>query len=229
MYAFDNAWLNPASTALAESFHTTLFYSPSPFGLPQLSHYGILLGQQTDVGSFSLGCHTVGFSLYRESVGALWYSDALQEDFSFGIGVQFDHVAIHNYGSSSAIGLDVGIIYTPVHFLSVGMSLLNLNGARISEDDDIPRIFVSGVSLTPVDHVTVNVDIVKDIRFAETYRWGIEFVPFEAVTVRTGFNGESSRFFGGISVTMSEIRFDYGIATHTDLGLTHSIGISFEL
>lgn len=137
------------------------------------------------------------------------------------------HLSIADYGTATAIAIDVGAVYSLYEGITVGISLHNLNGASFGDDDDVPHTFLAGISYYLLNNAVVNVDIVKDIRYEPTYRAGVEFSPHEIICIRTGVQGELSRLFGGIGISILPFTVDYGIATHADLGLTHSIGISF--
>jgi hypothetical protein len=58
---------------------------------------------------------------------------------------------------------------------------------------------------------------------------GVEFSPYEIVDVRFGVSNEPSRYFCGLGIHYLSVSLDYAVATHLELGLTHSFGISFSL
>ncbi|MHB1050939.1 MAG: hypothetical protein ACYC09_12735 [Bacteroidota bacterium] len=227
MNAYEHLWLNPAASASVSSTHASLFYAPSPFQLPQLSHYGISVAHPYSFGTISLGAHTLGFPLYRESNVAFAYARPLTNEFCAGIALHVYHLAIQKYGSATKVGADIGGIFSLAEELSIGLTLGNVNGPDIGDGEEIPRFFSFGTAIRPVGSAVITFDIVKDIRFPATYRAGIEFSPIDAVALRTGLQGDPSRIFGGVSIIVAPFAFHYGIGTHTDLGLTHSIGISF--
>ncbi len=222
-----NVWLNPATVSGVSSFRSTAFYSPSPFQLPQLTNYGIQIADDLGImkGSFSLS--SIGFSLYRETFGSLTAAFSGTENFSVGLTLSLYHLSVHNYGNASKIGVDIGSIYTVTQEFNIGASITNINGASFGEDDDIPRILIAGLSYHFLENAQLNVDIVKDVRYEATFRAGIEFSPHEIFILRSGVQGEPSRLFGGIGIRIFPFIVDYGAATHDDLGLTHSIGITF--
>lgn len=222
-----NVRLNPAALSSVSSFRSTVFYSPSPFQLPQLTNYGLLATDDFGVVKGAVSFSTIGFSLYRETFGSFSTAYVGISNFSFGITVSLYHLSIENYGSALSAGIDIGSIYSLSEDLNVGFSFNNLNNATYGEDDDIPQVLLAGISYRIIEDAIVNIDLVKDIRYEPTYRAGIEFKPHEIVVIRSGYQGEPSRLFGGVGFTLSPFTIDYGVATHDDLGLTHSIGISF--
>ena len=227
MQTESNIWLNPASLSSLSSFHSSIFYSPSPFQLSQLTNYGLLLADDFGVVRAGAAVSSFGFSLYRETTGSLTIANKDLKDFGAGITLSFYHLSIAEYGSALAVALDAGVIYSLNEKLNIGAAMNNVSGASFGGDDDVPQTILAGISYRVIDNALVNVDLVKDIRYEPTYRASVEFLPHDIVTIRTGIQGEPSRIFGGVGITIVPFTVEYGIATHDELGLTHSIGISF--
>lgn len=157
----------------------------------------------------------------------LTLSGNIYKDFVCGISTRIFHVSILHYGSAVTIGIDLGAIIQISEIVSVGISVMNVNGADVGADDDIPRSVGTGISLRPISEVTLCADIVKDLRYAEAFRVSIEMTPIETLTLSAGVQSDPSRMFGGIGISMKPFTIHYGVGTHTDLGLSHSIGITF--
>ncbi len=223
-----NVWLNPASIAQNSSFVTSLFYSPSPFQLPQLSHFGLMTIKNYDKINFAAGFSSFGFSLYRETVFSLTTATMFTESFGAGLNVHANHLSIQSYGNATTAVVDLGAIISVTDNLNIGVSLNNITRSTFGADDDIPQTFITGLSYTLLEKTAITLDIVHDVRYSTGYRAGIEFSPHEIITLRAGTQSEQSRLFGGIGINVFSFQIDYGIATHSELGLTHSIGITFS-
>ncbi len=223
-----NVWLNPASIAQNTSFNTSLFYSPSPFQLPQLSHFGLVTINNYDKINFAAGFSSFGFSLYRETELSLTTATMFTESFGIGLSFHADHISIQSYGSATRVVVDLGAIISVTDNMNIGMSFNNITRSTFGEDDDIPQIIITGMSFSLLERTTVTLDIVHDVRYSTGCRAGIEFSPIEYLTLRAGTQNEHSRLFGGIGINIFSFIIDYGIATHSELGLTHSLGITFS-
>jgi hypothetical protein len=228
LFSTSNVWLNPASIAQNSSFTTSLFYSPSPFQLPQLSYFGFSTTKQFDRINIGAGINSFGFPLYRETVFSLTAATMFTESFGAGLNIHANHLSIQSYGSATRAVIDLGAIISATEDLNFGVSLNNINRSTFGADDDIPQIFISGFSYKLLEKTTVTVDLVHDVRYSTGYRAGIEFSPLEIVTLRAGTQSEQSQLYGGFGIKVLSFQIDYGIATHTELGLTHSIGITFS-
>lgn len=227
MYSSDNVWINPASIGRSLEYRAGVYYTPSPFQLEQLSNYGLVLSHALSSVHLAYGLQSFGFSLYKESIGSVSAAVKLSEDFTAGMSLQCCHIAIENYGSSTTAVTDIGAIYSCSELINIGVSLQNLTGSSFGSDDDLPQTLLSGISFRPDETTSINIDLVKDIRYDLTYRVGIEFTPIEYLTFRCGTDGSSQQLFGGFSVHVSGVQINYGIAIHSELGMTHSFGISF--
>ena len=228
LFSTDNVWLNPASSAQNSSLITSLFYSPSPFQLPQLSHFGLVTMQNFNGVNVGTGFTSFGFSLYRETMFSFTSATMFTESFGAGLNIHANHLSIQSYGSATTAVVDLGAIFSAAENLNISISLNNISRSTFGADDDIPQIFISGFSYTVMEKTIVAVDIVHDVRYSTGYRAGIEFSPHEIITLRAGTQSEQARLFGGIGIKIFSFQIDYGIATHSELGLTHSIGISFS-
>jgi hypothetical protein len=228
LYNSGNVWLNPASIAQNSSLMTSVFYSPSPFQLPQLSYFGSLIIQKFQGLNVGAGFTSFGFSLYRETVFSFSAATSITESFSAGMNVHLNHLSIQSYGSASRAVVDLGAIISATEKINIGVSINNISRSTFGAEDDIPQMFITGFSYALLENVVIALDIVHDIRYSTEYRAGIEFSPYEIVTLRAGTQGEQSQLHGGIGLNVFSFNIDYGIATHSELGLTHSIGITFS-
>lgn len=222
--------INPASIAARSPVRLVLFHSPSPFGLPELSNGGIALTIPIGSGTIQPAATIAGTSLYREQSALLTYALALDEAVVVGASLSYNALSIERYGAAHTFGIDLGIIVTPIPHLSLGASLLNANRPTIGiEQDELPRVILVGAAYRLSDQADLSADLVKDIRFPESVRVGIEVRPLEFVALRTGISTEPPRFHAGAGVRYRSLGFDYGVATHQELGLTHSLGLSVAL
>jgi hypothetical protein len=224
-----NFWINPAASAFASSFSATFFYSPSPFGLSQLSNSGIVLSDQIYSMGSSVGVSTFGFSLYRETVGTLAVADSVTENVICGMGINIDHLKIEGYGSDVSVGVDVGLLFTISSQITIGSSLLNLNRPTIGGiDNSIPQTMILGIAYVPFEKNEIMVDFVKDIDFPISCRMGFTIQPQDNIAVRGGFDQQTKKLFAGLGIYIGSFVFTYGISSHSELGFTHSFGISIE-
>jgi hypothetical protein len=222
--------LNPASLAFVSSIQSSVFYSPSPFGLPQLSNGGVFAAVPSGSFNSALTLTSIGFSAYREMTATISLGSNMAEGFCIGGNLNINYLSIEGYGSETNIGIDVGAVMNIVENLRWGFSLLNINRPVIGlEKDPLPQWYLTGFTYDLSDFADVSVDAVKDVRYPISLRIGTHYEPVEFLVVRFGIWSDPSRYFAGIGIRYRGLLFDYAVATHTELGLSHSIGFSFEL
>lgn len=217
---------NPAGLSQFNWREIGIYYSPAPFGLTELSNGYIAYNEPFNFGSLSLGGMTYGFELYRESKIVLGCSYNYDNILFTGISATYHNFSIQSYGSSGTFYLNVGGLVYILDELRWGFSIDNLNKATVAEiDDQIPMVFVTGLSFDLINNLSLNLALEKDIRFNPSVKFGIEYDIIEYLSLRTGTSNEPSRFTAGVGINYSLFSLDYAFFTHQDLGLTHQAGI----
>ncbi|GIV45212.1 MAG: hypothetical protein KatS3mg036_0030 [Ignavibacterium sp.] len=169
---------------------------------------------------------TYGFEIYRESKISAAYSYNYQNKFFVGASINFHTVSIQNYGNDNAFYLNIGGLAYLTNDFRFGFSFHNINRASFgNEDDQIPVILNSGISYDLIPTLTLNAAIEKDIKQKASFMFGVDYDLIEYLSLRSGFSNEPSRFSAGIGINYSLISLDYAMFTHSDLGLTHQVGL----
>jgi len=219
--------LNPSAVASLNDYRLSVFYTPSPFALPQLSNYGLVAVYPGDPVNVALSATTIGFSLYREISAAATVGRSFEGVFSAGISVNVDHVAVARYGSATALGIDIAAAAQLSDGVRWGFSLLNVNRPRIvGAADQVPALYITGVTVRLMPTAEISFSLIKDIIYPASIRTGVDFCPIDILQLRVGISTEPSRYCAGFGVRVSSVSFDYAVITHQELGLTHSLGVS---
>lgn len=217
---------NPAGLSQINWREVGIYYSPAPFGLTELSNGYIAYNEPFNFGSLSIGGMTYGFELYRESKVVLGYSYNYENILFAGISLNYHNYSIQNYGSTGVFYLNVGGLVYILDELRWGFYVDNLNKASVANlDDQIPMVFVTGLSYDVINDFSLNFALEKDIRFNPSVKFGVEYDIIEYLSLRAGTANEPSRFTAGVGINYSLFSLDYAFFTHQDLGLTHQAGI----
>lgn len=217
---------NPAGLSQINWREVGIYYSPAPFGLTELSNGYITYNEPFNFGSLSIGGMTYGFELYRESKVVLGYSYNYENILFAGISINYHNYSIQNYGSTGVFYLNVGGLVYILDELRWGFYVDNLNKASVANlDDQIPMVFVTGLSYDVINDFSLNFALEKDIRFNPSVKFGVEYDIIEYLSLRAGTSNEPSRFTAGVGINYSLFSLDYAFFTHQDLGLTHQAGI----
>lgn len=217
---------NPAGLSQMDWRETGIYYSPAPFGFTELANGFLAYNEPFSFGSVSIGAMTYGFDLYRETKFITGFSYNYNNNFFFGVALNFHNVSIKNYGSDLAFYLNTGGLAWLTNNLRIGFSIQNLNRATFGkEEDQIPVIFNSGFSYDLLSSLRINAAVEKDIRYPFSFKFGIGYDIIKYLSLRTGFSTEPSEYSAGIGINYSIFSLDYAVFNHNDLGLTHQAGI----
>ncbi len=217
---------NPAGLTQMNWREIGVFYSPAPFGLKELANGFIAYNEPLSFGSISFGAMTYGFDLYKENKILLGYSGKFSDNFFVGFAFNYHSVSIKNYGNKSVFYFNLGGLTYITPDIRWGFFVYNINRASfVDEDDQIPAVFNTGLSYNIIPDLSLNAALEKDVRYAASLRFGIDYYIVDNLAIRTGFSNEPPAFTAGIGIHYTYINLDYAVANHPDLGLTHQAGI----
>ena len=223
-------YYNPAGISQIPFREVSIFYSPAPFGLKELANGSVNYVEPTKFGTFGLSAKTYGFELYKEITVTATYSNNYKKKIFYGANVNYYNLKIQNYGSASTFGVDIGGLAYLTDFLRWGFAAFNLNRPKIgTQDDKLPQVYRTGVSIQPRKELNFVLDIEKDTRYTTSVKAGIEYSLYDMIDLRAGIGTEPTKFSGGVGLYYSIFEIDYGFYNHQDLGLTHqgTITINF--
>lgn len=223
-------YYNPAGISQLPFREVSIFYSPAPFGLKELANGSVNFVEPTKFGAFGLSAKTYGFELYKEITATLTYANNYNRKIYYGANINYYNLKIQNYGSASAVGIDIGAMAYLTDFLRWGFTAFNLNRPSIgTQNDKLPQVYRTGLSLQPRTDLNFVLDVENDTRYTASVKAGIEYTMYDMINLRAGIGTEPTKFSGGVGFCYSLFEIDYGFYNHQDLGLTHqgTITINF--
>jgi hypothetical protein len=223
----DALYYNPAGLWLINYPLIQAFYSV-PFNITDLTTAACTVTYPSKLGNGTVNFESYGFELYRETTLSLAYSQAFRQKLIYGIVLNVDHLTIKNGGSASTVGMDAGLLFKPNEKITLGFSARNINRPSIAREA-LPQVVSFGLSYGVLEALTLNADLVKDIKFPADIRVGAEYQFFGKLFIRIGTASEPSRFSAGIGLDFGAGAMDYAVYSHSDLGVTHAVSLSFHL
>ncbi len=221
---------NPSGLAQMNWMEGGVFYSPSPFGIKELSNAFFAASIPTEYGSFGLGVTTYGFELYKENKFVLAYSNRYAKNFFYGVSLSLNHLSIKNYGEDNAFTFALGALYYISSDFRFAFAADNLNKASWGkEKNQIPTVYRSGISYDVLQNVSLNVAVESEVGFNPSLQCGINYDLNEYFSLRSGFANEPTKYSAGFGVHYSQFEIDYAIFTHQELGLTHQFTVLLGL
>ncbi len=223
----DAVFLNPAGLGQMRGLGISLFYQ-KPFALADV-HFGtISVCLPLSTYRFGFGYIYLGNNLYSEQKFNIAFSHRFFQTILLGINTRLQTINIENYGSTSRLGFDFGVMVPINENFSWGFTYQNINRPGIvGSEQNLPQIIKAGFSLKAVPQLTLNMDIYKDVRYPQEVRFGIEFSPLKQLRLRAGTATNPDLFSAGFGLSVRRFQVDYAFFTHNDLGLTHQMSFSF--
>lgn len=220
---------NQASISGIESFQAGVFYE-TRFMMSELGMKGFAAALPTKYGSFGLNVNSFGYSQYSETKAGIAYARKLGQRFSMGVQLDYYNTRIgENYGSSSGVAGEIGILAEPVKNLTVGLHLFNPTRTRLNGnlDERLPTIMRFGMSYKFSEQVFVIAEAEKDVDYKTTFRGGIEYRPLPAFYIRAGAASNPGLVSMGFGVVLKKFRLDIASSFHSVLGFSPSIGLQY--
>ncbi len=217
---------NPSGLGQMKYREFSVFYSPAPFGLKELSTSAFTYAEPLKFGTLGLGIKNYGFDLYREISISLSYGGNYKKKIFYGLNLNYYNLKIKdNYNtdnSASSVAVDAGLMAYITKYLRWGFFGKNISGSTIGiSQEKIAQVYRTGFSLVPKENLNFVLEIEKDVRYPLSVRAGMEYCPVDYVDVRAGVGSEPTTFTLGIGFSYNLFQLDYALYNSPDLGLTH--------
>ncbi len=163
------------------------------------------------------------------------YSQKLTDEFTLGANVKFiQQTNVDDIGRT--VAFDVGGLYSrPESNVTLAATIMNAGfPIKVREESfQLPLKITGGVGYREPEEFNIGLDISKNIDDFLTVSLGGEYKTGEILTLRGGYEyGNKISEMGfisgariGFSVLWEGLKFDYSLAPHGDLGLTHKAGL----
>lgn len=169
----------------------------------------------------------------KESSGLLGWGKRFSQGLSLGTAVKVSHHSIDTE-SGSGFGMDLGTLYQPKDFFSLGFVAQNLFGPKIklqSDADSFPVTLRGGAAFKMIEKkLLISTDLSKIQNRSAKIHVGAEYSPFESVAFRAGL--DETEITTGLGFKIFDTVIDYAFAFQDaasgvpDLGISHRFGFT---
>ena len=219
-------FFNPSGLSQLNWREIGLYYSPSPFGMSELTNFYAVYLEPAKFGSIGIGFMNYGFELYRENEIALSFAGRFEQSLLIGITARYHTLSITRYGSTDYLTLLGGMIIYISPDLRFGFTIDNFLRESIgNEESQVPVIYSTGLSYDVLNDLSINLEVKKEIDKEVSLSFGIDYGIIDYLNLRFGFRNYPSTFSAGIGINYAKFEMDYAVFNHNDLGLTHQIGL----
>jgi hypothetical protein len=140
-----------------------------------------------------------------------------------GAQAHYTQINVESVGREGIFLLDLGGVIELGPTFSVGGHVFNASASGYNRFDAgrFPVILSAGLSYRPVKGIDICFEVEKELDIPTNTKLGVEYIVYERIPVRAGFNLEPSALFFGIGFRSSRIAVDYAFSHHHLLGYTH--------
>jgi len=180
--------------------------------------------------SFGFAIQNFGDDIYQENKITFNYSrNFIDDKLAIGISGILYFISVANYDNMNALGFSAGFRYKISPHLWIGGALENINRPELNGySEELPQIIQFGLQYKVVNQLFSHLSIQKDAWFAPIVSIGIEYEIVKSLQLSSGFSSAASLPSIGIHLNIFNVKVDYSVQHHFDLGPTHFVGIAYS-
>lgn len=150
---------------------------------------------------------------------------------SLGGECAYNQYIAEGFGSKSVFSFNFGGIVELNKKLALGAHIYNLTQSTIKSDrleEPLETKMNLGISYHPIDQLLLNTEVAKSIEKKLKYKAGLEYTFIEKISIRTGIQTNPIFNFFGVGFRTTQFDFDYALALHAQLGLSHQLSVNYR-
>lgn len=200
------------------------------FGLKTLLHQSAAVSYPLSVFNLGVGVTRFGNSLYQETTITVLTGKRVKPSLDVGIAITLYQLFIKDYSSQGTMGITISSRWHLAGRLECSTTLQNVNNPRLSGyREPLPQIITTGVSYVPVPHIKTILEWEQDLEYPGRAKFGVLCRPFRWLRFALGYAANPGQVTGGVELTFQFVSFNYAATTHAQLGLSHWLGLGFNL
>jgi len=201
------------------------------FVVPQYGLNAVALSIPTKRGTLGLSYYYFGYSRYHESKTGLAYSKMFGDIFSAGVQINYHSIFIsQDYGRSSAVSVEAGIMAQPLKHLYIGAHVFNPSGSGFNTPegrDDLPVVFRFGMGYHFFNRMWLTMESEKESGIKTEMKIGLEVEAANHLFLRGGLSTDPGMNTFGLGYRLLGFRGDLAFNFHPVLGFTPHFTLTF--
>ena len=189
---------------------------------------GMGLALPTSSGTFGLTFQNFGFSEYSLQKTGLAYARNLWSSIRIGGQLDYIRVAIPDYGSQGALSFELGLQADLSKELVIATHVSHPYQVELLDGEKWPTIFQMGLLFKASPKAIIGLEVEKDIDFPLRLKCGVEYLPAEKLSIRTGYSSDPANFHFGLGFHAGDkLSIDLGNRYDLSLGLATCLGVGY--
>ena len=203
------------------------------FGLKELQTQGVVYALPLKKVVLSAGSQLYGYQQYRTVKSGIGVSMALSEKVSAGVKLNHHFIRLNeNYGTSSSLSADLGLLVKFNERIHFGFSALNVGRSKVSPNlnERLPSALRLGLSYRISDQLIMLTEIEKNVISPLQVKCASEYKPTAKWYFRGGVSTAPLSFSFGVGGRFKELfQLDVGTAYHQLLGWSPHVSFQFDV
>jgi len=179
-------------------------------------------------GTFGVSLTHFGFSQFNQSRFGLSYGMMLSKSIAAGVGLNYHSLHLSSeYGSTSTITAEGGIIYQPLEKISIGAHVFNPTQSSLGSSQNLPTSFGLGMVYKPNKNIFITIQGDDNTQSSPVFRAGLEYSPVSSLSIRAGMATNPMNLSFGLGWRVKQLVFDLAFSYHEVLGYTPYLSLSY--
>lgn len=224
---------NPALVALPTGKSVQFNYF-NRYGLKELATVNGSFYYPNEALSAGFDYSSFGYDAYRESLFRLSLGKQLGRGWIVGISFQYALLQTELFEEQPAcLSTDIGILYSPVDNLLIGMLIMNLPSVSIGDksveiEDFTFYTIQTGFQWEIINNMFISATIENNKDDVFTAGFGLEYIPFDSFSIRAGVGGKPFLPSFGVGYSFSRFTVNAAAVYHSILGISSGLGLIFS-
>jgi len=224
---------NPALLALSEEKSIGFHYF-NRYSLKELKTITGNIYLPNDILPVGINFSSFGYEAYQEHLFRLLLGKHLNEHWTLGVSFQYTSLVTELFDEHLAqIATDIGIVYSPVDNLLIGLLAMNLPsvsvGDKIVETKGLAHYLLQlGFQWRIINSMLISAFAENSEEQRLTGGFGIEYLPFDNFCLRAGLKASPFLPSLGIGFRFSSFTLDVAAVYHSVLGISSGVGLIFS-
>ena len=195
--------------------------------LEELNMYSMSAALRTNSGSFGLNGTYFGFSASNQTQLSLSYGRKVAR--TVDVGASFHYHAINQsgiYGNSSAITGSLGMLLHLSEKITAGFNVYNpfrAQWSKTTEDERLPSRYTFGLGYDASDKFYLTAELEKEEGIEVNVNLAMHYQIIPQLFVRGGIASQTSNYFAGLGIQLSDFRIDLASSFHPQLGVSPGV------
>jgi hypothetical protein len=183
-------------------------------------------------GTGALSYRYFGYSKYHEAKVGMAFARKLHKNIAVGVQVNYHQTYLaESYGSSHALTVEIGLMYTPIENLFIGAHLFNPNRSKSNtiQEEYIPTVYRIGAGCNILNKATLLFETEKDLEHNPVFKGGLEINALKNLDFRIGFGSDYIEYTFGLGYKSRRFAFDLAFSHHDILGFTPHASVTINI